>query len=369
MKKTRRSAPSHEGDLLGASLAVWRAEPMTAFEGWIAEEPIRPGSLLRFRASSVEVYAAMWSRFLSWCAQRGVSPLSLDQRELAFFLDGARVKAQHRRRYLLLLRRVYAHLRRLDASIGNPAGAYLPAPARIKSNAPATFLSPIERAALVALLSPDEPAPDADAALWLRDQALCALLLGGGLKVGELTGCSVNCVDLREGVARLEPPLSIRAHQARLMPFALAPLRAWERERARRPGRLLFPSDEARGEQPLDPASVFRAVKRKLARASCNEGRAERARPQTLRNTSAADLIESGHGPELLRRKVPERTTHRVRGAILRLPRCREAKIDEVRSEIVPSKDDVLEFDVAVHQGVLRHKGERRRGVPDCNEC
>ena len=88
--------------------------------------------------------------------------------------------------------------------------------------------------------------------------------------------------------------------RTRLAPFAAAILDAWlaERRLSELAGNLVFPASPSG--RPMHKATMLRAVDALIDGAGIAESRASRASPQTLRNTFAADLFESGVEAELV---------------------------------------------------------------------
>ena len=62
---------------------------------------------------------------------------------------------------------------------------------------------------------------------WMefRDLALIGVMIGGGLKVSHIGALTLSCIDLTEERIDLSKPGF--AHRARLLPFAVAALKAW----------------------------------------------------------------------------------------------------------------------------------------------
>lgn len=135
----------------------------------------------------------------------------------------------------------------------------------------------------------DEPTP-AD----LRDDALCELLYGAGLRVGELVALDVRDVDLHRGDVRVWG----KGGKERIVPVpaaARAALRAWLDLR-RRPGVLaepLFTSLRGRkGEAPRRLGA--RDVRRRLLRRAQNANLPGRIHPHRLRHSYATHLLDMG---------------------------------------------------------------------------
>jgi integrase len=297
---TKPSAEPSQAALFDADLAAWREHPERAFDGWLARHGFRHGTNV--------VYRAMWGKLLRWSAERGLAPLSWSAEQIGEFLDAQDLHKSHRYRYARLIERVFHHLARLQANLHNPASQAVRAHLAEGENDPTAFLLPGERDLLIArVLGP--AADDADAAAeaaspteWkrARDVALVAVLMGGGLKVGEARALRVDAIDAaRAGavVLRMVRPDNGRTYEVPLFPFAHRPLLAWlaRREASGTLGSLAFPA-MANG-RPMHAASVYRRVEALLDEAGVLAGRSERASPQTLRNTCCAMHFEAGAAP------------------------------------------------------------------------
>ncbi|WP_439687026.1 putative integrase/recombinase protein [Cupriavidus oxalaticus] len=302
-KSTSQSTAHQPGQaaLFDADLAAWRAHPERAFDGWLARHGFRHGTSV--------VYRAMWGKLLRWSAERGLPPLSWSAEQIGEFLDAQQLHKSHRYRYARLIERVFHHLSQLREGMHNPGSQAVRAHLAEGENDPTAFLLPGERDLLVArILGPAGVPPTveecrvASPTQWkrARDVALVAVLLGGGLKVGEARALRLEAID--DGAPgrmalRMVRPDNGRAYTAPLFALAHAPLRAWLalREASGTLGSLLFPAMPAG--RPMHAASVYRRVEILLDEAGVLAGRHERASPQTLRNTCAAMHFEAGTTP------------------------------------------------------------------------
>jgi integrase len=299
---TQRSQPSPDGPqaaLFDADLASWRSHPERAFDGWLARNGFRHGTSV--------VYRAMWGKLLRWSAERGLAPLSWSAGQIGEFLDEQDLHKSHRYRYTRLIERIYNHLSRLDEGLHNPASQAVRAHLAEGENDPTAFLLPGERDLLIArVLGPagETAADGADASptAWkrARDAAMVAVLLGAGLKVGELRGLRTRAIDSGHAgrvVLRMAKPESGRTYEAPLFAFAHRPLSAWLslREASGTLGELVFPAMPSG--RPMHAASVYRRVELLLDQAGVLSARSERASPQTLRNTCGAMHFEAGASP------------------------------------------------------------------------
>jgi site-specific recombinase XerD len=170
-----------------------------------------------------------------------------------------------------------------------------------RDNEPTGFLTHAERTALIAQLF--APLPDLSTAQrWRerRDRALIAAFLGGGLKTGEAAALTVSCVNVGSPWVTIESANPMLTRRTRLAPFATAVLDAWlaERRHTELAGNLVFPA--APSGRPMHKATMLRAVDALIDGAGIAASRLSRASPQTLRNTFAADLFESGVEAELV---------------------------------------------------------------------
>lgn len=282
-------------DLFDQRRDDWLHDPAGAFDAWLASQ--------QFRRSSADVYRVQWGRFLDWLKLRHKTIRTVDTATIAEFVAGLDIRKPQRARYLRLIERVLDHVREIELASTNPA-RFIAQDGEAewrnaKDNAPTGFLSQTERATLIAaLLAPlDEPS---SARRWraLRDRALVAVFLGGGLKTGDAIALSTDCVAPHSPWITIEAANPAFTHTTRLAPFAVDVLDAWleARRQAGLPGTLVFPGSPSG--RPMHKATILRAVDALLESAGLAECRAERASPQTLRNTFAADLFEQGVSPD-----------------------------------------------------------------------
>ncbi len=299
---TQRSEPSADGPqaaLFDADLASWRGHPERAFDGWLARNGFRHGTSV--------VYRAMWGKLLRWSAERGLAPLSWSAGQIGEFLDEQDLHKSHRYRYTRLIERIYNHLARLQEGLHNPASQAVRTHLAEGENDPTAFLLPGERDLLIArVLGPaGAAAPDGAGASpteWkrARDAALVAVLLGAGLKVGEVRALRTTAIDSsRSGrvVLRMAKPETGRTYETPLFAFAHRTLMVWLalREASGTLGELVFPAMP--NGRAMHAASIYRRVELLLDQAGVLSARSERASPQTLRNTCGAMHFEAGASP------------------------------------------------------------------------
>jgi site-specific recombinase XerD len=290
-----RPAPST--DLFDQQREDWRLDPQIAFDAWLAKQ--------HFRRSSASVYQAQWGLFLEWLSARQKSLVTVDTHMIAEFVAGLDVRKPQRIRYLRLIERVLDHVREIESASTNPARFIAQdgeaAWRNARDNEPTGFLTHAERTALIAQLF--APLPDLSTAQrWRerRDRALIAAFLGGGLKTGEAAALTVSCVNVGSPWVTIESANPMLTRRTRLAPFATAVLDAWlaERRHTELAGNLVFPA--APSGRPMHKATMLRAVDALIDGAGIAASRLSRASPQTLRNTFAADLFESGVEAELV---------------------------------------------------------------------
>jgi integrase/recombinase XerD len=133
--------------------------------------------------------------------------------------------------------------------------------------------------------------PGAEEPLAWRDRALLELAYGAGLRASELSGLSVNDLEMSEGLVRVIG----KGSKERLVPIGRQVIGTVSvylntvrpaLDRGRTEGRLLL---NARG-QPLSRVGIWCVVKQHAKRASSRK----RVTPHTLRHTFATHLLEGG---------------------------------------------------------------------------
>lgn len=289
------SNAGESADIFDRERADWRADPHSAFDAWLAGQG--------FRASSAKVYRAQWGLFLEWLVVRRASLQTVERPAIEQFVAQLDARRPQRVRYLRLIERVLDHVREIETAPTNPArfiaqdgeSPWRAAP----ENEPTGFLTEGERVALVSyLLSPiGESSPGLQ---WreYRDRALTGAFLGGGVKTGESAKLTIDDFTWDQPWLTIETENSPLTREAKLAPFAVTLFNRWvsERKTAGLHGRLLFPS--APSGRPMHKATMLRAIDAVIDAAGISKSRTARASPQTLRNTFAADLFESGIDPE-----------------------------------------------------------------------
>lgn len=313
IKRLPHVVPDARPDIFD-TLDHWLESPELAYASWLSRQ--------RLRDSTKAVYTAMFNRFCAWLSQRNRRLDQLGAGDIGLFLDTANPNMSPRRRhaqttrqrqqYVRQLERVYQHLAALGyegSNAGREAGIERLGQGQDK---PARFLDPEERQVVIEVLDRQLAALQNDAdgkADWMayRDLAIVAVMLGAGLKVGQVRALTLKCIDLPERHIELSRPGC--AHRARIQPFAMAPLEAWLSVQdalhghVRDPKRLVFEADRQRGfgRQSKTPmlaaSSIHRRTQRLLAEAGIT---GDRACAQTLRNTYSGLLIDGGATDEHL---------------------------------------------------------------------
>lgn len=288
------SLASHS--LFSPSFSDWESDPQASFQHWMAEK--------HFSESTARVYGYMWAKFSKWRDGRKLGLADVRSMHLQAFLDESNLEKHHRYRYVRLIERVYAALARLRPGLDNPGSQAAKENVGRGVNDIGAFLDEGQRDRLIEALTREEEKEKkkGKANEWraLRDRAITAVILGGGVKGGEVRGMSVSCVtsdgewlDIRHGK---------RLHRTRLRPFATDLLARWVayRATAATEGTLLFPSTpQAKSKsQMMDKATLYRIVKRQLDGAGVELP--AREAPQTLRNTFAALLFDAGESDGLV---------------------------------------------------------------------
>ncbi|TKC88357.1 phage integrase family protein [Trinickia terrae] len=284
-------------DLFDQQREDWRRSPNIAFDAWLAKQ--------HFRRSSAEVYRAQWGAFLDWLTLRHENLQTVGTATIAHFVGDLPIRKPQRVRYLRLIERVLDHVREIESASTNPARFIAQdgeaAWRNARDNEPTGFLTSAERAALVAhLFSPLGDMPPGQRWREKRDRALIAVFLGAGLKTGEARSLTISCVETGKPWVTIEAANPAFTRRTRLSPFAVAILEAWlaERRLSELAGELVFPASPSG--RPMHKATMLRAVDALIDTAGISQSRTARASPQTLRNTFAADLFESGASVELV---------------------------------------------------------------------
>jgi site-specific recombinase XerD len=285
-------------DLFEPQRTDWQKDPLLSFDTWLSQQG--------FADSSADVYRTQWHHFLHWLTLHKIPFGSVTQGNIEHFLLTLEIKQDQRQRYLRLIERVLGHLYRASYGTENPATAVAQNPdqdwASVAPNEPTSFLGEGEYKHLASTLCLELPPSMSTIGRWreLRDRAIVGLFAGAGLKMAELQGLTVSCIFMADGWILIESPNSRFSHRTQMQPFARHLLVQWlsAREAAATAGHLVFPA--TRAGRPMHKATVLRATSDQVSRTGISAQRTERASPQTLRNSFAATLFESGHATELV---------------------------------------------------------------------
>ncbi len=297
------------------TLDHWLASPNLAYSSWVSGQKLKD--------STKTVYIAMFGRFCQWLEGQGRRLDQMDESDIRKFLDSpnpnlpesrkARTNSgRQRQQYVRQLEKVFAHLGSLGLPGKNPGRMAGYERVGSGSDKPTRFLSRVESQAVIRLIQTRteelrREEKGIDEWMEFRDLALIGVMIGGGLKVQHVERLTLNCIDLVEERMDLSGPA--HAHRARLLSFAVPPLKAWlviqEQMHGRKldPSQKIFEADRSSGfgrnskSVTLSASSVHRRTQRLLAQAGIT---GERASAQTLRNTYAGLLIDGGATDEHL---------------------------------------------------------------------
>jgi len=318
------------------SAIIWKIDPLEAFKAFVTsleflalgrrpkskllsnaehgftntgmgEDDLRP-----LRASSANVYIHMFSKFLRWMDQWGLSLYSVNHEQIRQFLEATReidgiehkvLNSSIRLRYCRLLERVFTHIHiepnparhAIFAAYQTNAAGHDQPKAVLTEEQQARFMQCLPEAVPFTLAQWDTPE-------WKRrrDRALLAMLLGAGLKVSEVVGIHTDMVGEKDQCGSVPvtiTPRSVggtsRQHQTQLRPFAALEVLQWREERILRqiPGELLFPANL--DGKKLDKSTIYLLTKATYAKAQISVARKG---PRTLRNSFAVRELEAEEG-------------------------------------------------------------------------
>jgi site-specific recombinase XerD len=202
--------------------------------------------------------------FLAWLRANQKNLATVDTASIANFVGELPIRKTQRMRYLRLIERVLDHIRQTELASTNPArfiaqdGEATWRHAR--DNEPTGFLTPAERAKLLAYLF--SPIGVSGSAYWKerRDRALVAAFLGAGVKTGEARVLTISCINTSGTSLHIPSTHPDFARETHLASFAIALLEAWlvERKRQNIAGDLVFPASHAG--RPMHKATMLRAI-------------------------------------------------------------------------------------------------------------
>ena len=233
---------------------------------------------------TLRAYSSDLARYLEWSERAGVDPLHPTHRALRRYLAELDRSGYARRtiaRRMAAVRSFMAYLVE-QGEIDSDPSRVVSAP-----SPPRRLPALVPEQALRALLD----APDPETPLGVRDRAVLEVLYASGIRVSELTGLTLDRLDLAGATATVMGKGS-RERVVPLHPMAVSRLRDYL-DRARpvfareRSTPAVFLS--SRG-NPLSADAVRRLLKTHLARA----GAALSLSPHSLRHTFATHLLEGG---------------------------------------------------------------------------
>ena len=288
---------------------AWRDAPLDALDAWLTKADFgrrgKTGDPQTLRASSQTVYRAMCRKLADGFGIPGRGWETVTPDDLHAFLAGQALRKETQARYLRLTERLFAHLVELGAVTTNPASrvALTGAPKK-QANEKTVWLSAGLERQVIATLRAWPSMARGEAWKAQRDQALVALALGGGLRVGEIVGLTVSAIPttLDNGTLRLTigPCGAGRIHHTRVDSFATELVLTWLTVRKAQgiPGKVLFPSSRLGG--PVHPATVYRRVAAILEASGIPDVSVKRRGARTLRTTYALKALSIGESAALV---------------------------------------------------------------------
>jgi site-specific recombinase XerD len=289
---TSTANPTTTHSTSNAEETVWQKKPLLSFDTWLENQA--------FAASSTEIYQLQWRQFITWLSAERIVLSAVEPDTVERFLINLEIRQDQRQRYLRLIERVFNHLRRATFGTVNPATQVALHPehdwASVAPNEPTGFLHQLEYAALADYVCQPLPPRLSVAGKWraLRDRTVVAIFAGAGLKMAELQTLRLNCLSENHNWISLIAPGIDASHRAYMQPFAQQLMKQWLqlRAEAETAGNLVFPA--TRAGRAMHKATVLRATAEQIRLAGISAARDERASPQTLRNSYAAALFQSG---------------------------------------------------------------------------
>lgn len=296
---------THTGDFFHSSPTAWAHSPKEAFEVWMDNRGLA--------TSSRAVYRTLWAGFVRFLDTQQIDLGQVDATRIHAYLEGTDMKLEQRERVHRLIERAFIDI------TGTRAGAFNPASKAavlrkqgwraVTTNDDTDFLDEHAYREAVAWIESAQPPkidrpqaqPRANSrrapGAWRhrRDMAICAVLLGGGLKPSELRHLSVNEVHCSTNGIRLHiQPSNNEEREVELQAFATPILRAWLATLATTvPGAAAADSlVPVFLSAPAGGALTVRAVENTVARIFGDFPYADGpVTPQLLRNSFAAALF------------------------------------------------------------------------------
>lgn len=328
---------------------TWATNPVLAFEGLLASPAFvalgrreltgrGPGDSERLGGASeteapyvpvseksAKVYKAMFGAFVHHLKSLDLQVPAAKPEHIAHFIEDKERTNGVRHRYIRLLERVYEHM--LQRGIVKFNAASLAAPLLVsapkrprKLDLPTAFVSKESRTGLADTVL--RTMLDSDDWRNVRDAAMAAILLGGGLKVYELSAMRTSWLVGTHPDYTIEiPAVGVsRPHRVPLPALAADCVKAWLRCRHLmgfvQP--LMFVNSQAEGRleyvptvsrftgghkisSGLDKSTVYRRVKAILKEAGVD---VPRMGGRTLRNTYAVTELANGQSSALVEERL-----------------------------------------------------------------
>lgn len=297
MARTQSAHPSPTQDFWPAdSLSAWQTDPRRSFESWLAEYRV---AVRTIRISSVTTYKSMFETWLKFLEARNLHLLEARAADgTAFFVERCKVFETRedltpvsRRRYLLLLDKVYSYLKTLGWANTSPVLDELRKEGELEVPLP-PGLGQADQEKLIVVL---DALPGWKGA---RDRAMAALLVGAGLRTHEVVGLQTGqlnshfSIEVRPGAGRVHLP-----HRTIVLPEGpwRGWLSAWEQLRAesQTPGDVLCPATQHG--KPFSASGLFRRISHWFDLAGVC---AEQSGANILRNTFARNALACGRYEE-----------------------------------------------------------------------
>lgn len=257
---------------------TWIDEPELAFHSWLASKTTARGPLA---LKSVRAYRAVWNGLCQYAEEHLKGRVTMvSSYHLARFLHETSGQRETRRRYLLLLDRLFDDLKEAGVVAANPTKPLWSEYAdRTERDVP-NFLEEDEVERLWAVLSRKREN-------WKRerDRAMAVLMLEAGCTVIEAQKLRTDAVML--------PCIQLPGHsplKARRVPLgrAAGTVAEWMtcRQEMKLPGALLLPGGSKGSE--LSTPTIWRQIKALMLEADIAESKAQ---PRVLRATFIARLL------------------------------------------------------------------------------
>lgn len=295
----------------------WIETPLEAFLHFVrspqyVESSLRPIGKEIISESSIEVYRAMFTRFLLFISTRSLNLFTVSATDIYAFLvaeeqvgEGSQLILQSdiQFRYIRLLERVFTHLQIIPRPTDDLLFGKLKEYYRLdgRNHKTVTLTQSEIKQFLFAL-----PVPQAKervgrlSANWKRrrDRAMQCIVLGAGLTVSEAISLNINSIEkirqidgtLKISVSDYSHPDQPRVHETFMHAELVPELLNWlnERNKLFPDNPIVFPGTTGK---MLDKATVYRQIRKTFDAAKIE---LTRKGGRTLRNTFAVQEIKAG---------------------------------------------------------------------------